>query len=250
MKTSHTLVGALLAAIPATALAALVQIVNISADWFNAVPGPGVTVGHTGSTATVRWGIGDPIPGNQSGYNFTPNPAGISANVPPAGGPFELGTFEHLNFPIFEPFLQSVDLMVSADVLINGNPVGTLNLVFDFTHDETINNLNPCPFGGANGQGININGCADKVTVTSGGGSTDFFAGGGKFTLTTVGFSQDGGNTIMGSFFTIENQNNFAELFVNITGPLQGEIPEPGSLALIGIVLLGTVAVMRRKSYR
>jgi len=243
-------VGALLAAIPATALAATVQIINISADWFNAVPGPGITISHSGSTATVRWGVGDPNPADQSGYNFTPNPAGISANVPPPGGPFDLGTFEHLNFPIFAPFLQSVDLMVTADVLINGNPVGTLNLVFDFTHDETTNDLNPCPYGGANGQGININGCADKVTVTSGGGPTDFSGGGGKFTLTTVGFSQNGGATVMSNFLTIENQNNVADLFISITGSLQSEIPEPGSLVLIAIALLGVVGVMRRRLQR
>jgi|SRR5215471_18825914 len=244
MNTKNTLVGALLALAPATALAVVVQISNINANWFNADPGS-ATIGHSGSTATIRWGIGDPIPSVQSGYNFTPNAAGISANVPPSAGPFDLGTFEHLNFPIFEPFLQSVDLMVTADVSINGNPMGTLTLVFDFTHDETINNLNPCPFGGANGQGININGCADKVTVTAGGGTSTFLAGGAKVALTTIGFSQDGGNTVMSNFLTIENQNNTADLFVNISATL-AEVPEPGSLALIGLALLGLVALSRR----
>ena len=244
MNTKNTLVGALLALAPATALAVVVQISNINANWFNADPGS-ATIGHSGSTATIRWGIGDPIPSVQSGYNFTPNAAGISANVPPSAGPLDLGTFEHLNFPIFEPFLQSVDLMVTADVSINGNPMGTLTLVFDFTHDETINNLNPCPFGGANGQGININGCADKVTVTAGGGTSTFLAGGAKVTLTTIGFSQDGGNTVMSNFLTIENQNNTADLFVNISATL-AEVPEPGSLALIGLALLGLVALSRR----
>jgi hypothetical protein len=244
MNTKKTLVGALVALAPATALAALVQISNITANWFNADPGS-ATIGHSGSTATIRWGIGDPIPSVQSGYNFTPNGAGISATVPPSAGPFDLGTFEHLNFPIFEPFLQSVDLMVTADVSINGNPMGTLTLVFDFTHDETINNLNPCPYGGANGQGININGCADKVSVSAGGGTSTFLAGGEKVTLTTIGFSQDGGNTVMSNFFTIENQNNTADLFVNISATL-AEVPEPGSLALIGVALLGVVALTRR----
>lgn len=246
MNNKHTLAGALLAMVPTTALAALVQITNITADWVNAVPGS-ATIGHSGSTATVRWGIGDPIPSEQSGYNFTPNPAGISVIVPPGGGPFDLGTFEHLNFPIFEPFLQSVDLMVTADVVINGSPMGTLTLVFDFTHDETINNLNPCPYGGANGQGINVNGCADKVTVASGGGggSSTFLAGGEKVTLTTFGFSQDGGHTVMSNFFTIENQNNFADLFVNVSATL-AEAPEPGSLALIGLALLVAAGLMRR----
>jgi hypothetical protein len=236
MNTKNTLVGALLALAPATALAALVQITNINASWFNADPGS-ATIGHSGSTATIRWGIGDPIPSVQSGYNFTPNPAGISATVPPSAGPFDLGTFDHLNFPIFctPGCLQSVDLMVTADVSIDGNPMGTLTLVFDFTHDETTNSLNPCPYGGKNGQGININGCADKVTVSAGGGTTTFLGGGEK----------DGGNTVTSNFFTIENQNNAADLFVNISATL-AEAPEPGSLALIGLALLGVVALTRR----
>ena len=246
MNTKNTLVGAMLALAPATALAALVQISNITANWFNADPGS-ATIGHSGSTATIRWGIGDPIPSAQSGYNFTPNPLGITATVPPSAGPFDLGTFDHLNFPIFctPGCLQSVDLMVTADVSIDGNPMGTLTLVFDFIHDETTNSLDPCPYGGKNGQGININGCADKVTVSAGGGTTTYLGGGEKVTLTAFGFSKDGGNTVMSNFFTIENQNNTADLFVNISATL-AEVPEPGSLALIGLALLGVVALTRR----
>ena len=43
MNTKNTLVGALLALVPATALAALVQITNITANWFNADPGSATT---------------------------------------------------------------------------------------------------------------------------------------------------------------------------------------------------------------
>jgi hypothetical protein len=257
MRIRNAILAAGLAVISAPTFAALVSISGITGAWFNAVPPPPDTTIVNGSPlSTIRWGV-PATPSGQSGYNFTSaGSVGFTVNPPPISAPGQLGTFEHLNFPIFPPFLQSVELQISADIVVDGTDEGIRTFVFDFTHDETPNGGPPggpftgtCPFGGANGTGININGCADSVTVTSNNTSETFTVNGVQYTLDILGFSQDGGSTITNQFLTIENEDNTAGLFADVRAATQ-QVPEPGSLALVGLAMLGVVGFLRRKSMR
>lgn len=71
-------------------------------------------------------------------------------------GPFLLGTFVHLNFPIFPPSLTSIDLQFVLDW---ANFLPDLNGTFSFTHEET-ENVEPCAY-------FSVTPCADRVTVSS-----------------------------------------------------------------------------------
>lgn len=249
--TAIVLAALALFAAPAFAGPDTVELTNISGSWFNAVPPPpGVTIVNGNPLSTIRWGT--PFPPNtfRSGYDYTavPGPLDFIVNPPPSTAGQLAGTFNHVNFPITGTFLQTVQLDIEADVAVDAFPQGKFHFIFDFTHDETPNNANPCKYGGANGQGVNINGCADQVTVTGSTLTQTFTVAGVQYTLDVLGFSQDGGITTTNKFLTIENSNNTAGLYARVSA-VTPTVPEPGSLALLGLGLLAA-GFLRRRSNR
>ena len=117
---------------------------------------------------------------------------------------------------------------------------GDIETLFSFEHTET-DNFGACSFGGANGQGVNINGCADNVSaVLNLGSSETFVIDGTEFVFNVTGFET--GGALFESFLTVENASNSAQLvgsFVATDTIPPVPLPAGGLLLLSGFGLLG-----------
>ena len=234
------------AALAASAHAVMVTVSPMSASWENVVGVGPVSVDNTNASApSMRWGT--PATGSgQSGYDFSLAGAPVTVDVPPNSGAFSLGTFAHINQPIFAGtgVLASATLALNAAIEIAGIPQGVFSFDFDFLHNETPNGADPCADGGANGMGVNDNGCADIVTVTTSSLSENFIIDGLVYTINVLGFSTDGGATISSMFRTRESAINLAEIYASVS---VAEVPVPGALPLLLSGLAGFAAMRRRR---
>lgn len=229
------------------------EILDVEGRWIDTTGGTGV---RGLGTASVRWGIPWNNRGVRSGYDFD----GVDDGTPQLPETdFVLGTFTHLNRVIANgTSITAARLQVSFRVRINDLTNGLSRLVdaqstFDFLHWETPNDARPCADGGANGAGVNVNGCADRVTpVLNPAFSDTFRLGRAVYTLDITGF--DKGD----AFWTTEDAANRSRLFGRFTASpdlTEGESGEPpapiplpaaGWLMLAGLAGLGAAARRRR----
>lgn len=240
-----------------SAQAAVVIIDNITATWQNPT-GASVTYRDNGTdNARVAWGTPATSYNSynkfnkQSGYDFDAVNSSISTgdfSTPYNSGTFEVGTFTHRNNPITGNSLSSIELLISADLSINGAAVQTYDFTFNFLHDETPNS-GSCPYGGPNNHGVNINGCADKVLVNFNSVSDSFYIDGTRYTLNLTGFLDNGSPAT--SFLSKEKGSNSATIVGQIaawTDVVPGGVPEPSTWAMLILGFGAVGGTMRRRN--
>lgn len=233
----------------AVAHAHTVSLSNVSALWFDGTPAANISYLNNPSTAPgARWGVSPTAGGASSGYDFTVAGQPINFNVPPSPSQNQaLGTFTHLNYPINDGTqITGVKLALTADVLVDSVSMGTRTFNYGFDVFETVNSDDPCPDGGANGVGVDINGCADRATVSWLPTSENFLIGSDLYTLNLLGFSLDvSGSNPFTDFWTAENESSSAWLIGNVA--LRSSIPEPATLSLLGLGLGVAGLVLARR---
>ena len=271
-----TLLAGCMASGPATA--DIVQLRNVTASWYDASPtGRATYYNNDIANSThpyLRWGTGG---GAQSGYDFTVARQPIAFTVtPPGTSPTQsIGTFQHVNYPINAgSSIESVRLHIQADVWAgaDGSSLALLpngsdrDFYYQFNHWETDNTpdrhwvswpywhyeYEACADGGEYGEGVNANGCADQVTAIWQPSSETFTVGEKEYTLNITGFFYNG--NALNAFWTKENADNSAQLLANVTLRENlvppGELPEPPTLALLGLGLAGVGYASRRSRHR
>lgn len=233
------------------AAATTVAFSNVKGEWLDPVGNSVTTTNNNTSNAEVRWGVPADSGGQQSGYNFIGTDFGPLV-VPPGGssGVATIGTFQHVNFPINSgTSITGIKLKFTADVVIDSVNQGTRTFTYNFTHFETPNGNNPCADGGAQGSGINDNGCADHVQMNFNSISDIFMIGADKYTLDLAGFLVAGNPTT--GFWTRENALNSASIQgkVNLYERAIGGVPEPSTWAMM-IIGFGAAGTMVRNNRR
>jgi hypothetical protein len=229
---SLALASALSALLPAaSASAAEITYLSVVGSWINPTnntplinePGdPVITNGNP--TSIIRWGTTNGTP--QSGYDYTssiPPPYTLPGPIPF----FSLGSFSHINYAVDDPSLTSVQLEVTLVLAVDGVPRPPMTFSFTVNHEETPNDLDPCPYPT---QGT---GCTDRVTIVASPAPTTFVVDGIEYTLdmnflvngqpVNEYITEEGGTTnssgLVGEFILPPLPPNTPELTMDKTGP-------------------------------
>ena len=200
--------------------------------WTNPQPPSGPVFDTVVGVGTDEISWGTPIGGgSQSSYEFN-GLTSVDIGNPLDGHLFPLGDFVHNNFPINDFQFLGADL--SVVISVPSIPVAAGFGPFSFLHNETPNSP-PCDPAGDPP-------CPDVVSIPLTLAGTPFTFGGQNFVFFLAGFQPPGGGPIIPDFITTEGQSNTATLFAGVR-----PVPEPTTLFLLGLGLLGLGVISRRR---
>jgi hypothetical protein len=279
-SSAMSLAGALMLAFSATVHADLINgivdvwIVDVSTifDTTTIVDSNGNTPGGVTAVTNqrLRWGID--LGSGQSGLDITGSPS--IQNVATNGAAVPNVSVTHLNNPIQAPTLRSVDILSTLTLTPfspSGGVLPSSTVTFGVDFLETSNGANPCADGGANGVGVNSNGCADIFVIDQNslnfpffydldaldGNATDdyapqqyfisfFEATSGLNPLPAAACASVGVASPCLGFRTPEGSNTTFQFAALITTERVSVVPEPGALALMGLGF-GLMGLLRRR---
>ncbi|SDJ34717.1 choice-of-anchor K domain-containing protein [Lutimaribacter saemankumensis] len=235
MVRNKTFLGAL--ALGALAFSGLANAATFSGTATGAWTNPDGTFGYAinnadaGGTADVTWGT--PISGSTDNlWSFdgagSDGGAGWTAGV---GSVFSVGDFSYRNGSVTSTNFAGADLSVTLAIT---SPLSVTELFsFEFDVINTPNNTGDPVLDG------------DIASIVSGASSQTFTYLGDKYTLNLLGFSSDGGSTIVSGFNVPENATAGASLYGKIT---LAPIPLPAGAPLLLTGVAGFAWLRRRKA--
>lgn len=209
---------------------------SVEGDWTGTTGGSNVrynddvSIGYgNGLEDRIMWGQAASRAG-QSGLGFTGAASASSPMTFALGDAFSFGQLRHFNNPIFSGTAASEAFL---NISMDFSDPGGLSNVFDFTFaiDETPNAPGPPASD-------------DRISIPGAHQSQIFEYAGIVYTFEFLGFG-DSADHLISSFTSPEGTTNATELWGKITA--SNPVPEPGTMLLLGVGLLGAANVARRR---
>ncbi|HIK08175.1 MAG TPA: choice-of-anchor K domain-containing protein [Trichormus sp. M33_DOE_039] len=201
---------------------------NSSGTWGTPIPSTASIVYSGVGTDTFTWGDAASFGTGANYLNFVGNAFSTNFDTP-----FQIGNLTYFNGTTT---IGTTPESVPLDVLLAFTDPSGLNENFNFSFNLISTDNNGTPDENA-----------DFVFPPNSFSSTNFNFGGQDYTLQLLGFSKDGGTTLVNEFRVRESETDTASLYAKITVTPR-TTPEPSSIqALFSIAGLGVVVGLRKK---